>query len=164
MGLVREARILKHGELFVVSDERGDLRRQLPGAGVYYRDTRYLSEYWLLLNGEEPELFDSSAERISSGIFEFGNTLFRSEDGHDVLAHTISLRRCRSINQWLEEELELHNYNPFPVTVELALVLAADFLDVFEVRGFPRERPRGRMLLPRHRGREIGRASCRERV
>jgi len=155
MGLVREARILKHGELFVVSDERGDLRRQLPGAGVYYRDTRYLSEYWLLLNGEEPELFDSSAERIASGIFEFGNALFRSEDGHHVLAHTISLRRCRSIDQWLEEELQLHNYNPFPVTVELALVLAADFLDVFEVRGFPRERPRGRMLLPRHRGREL---------
>ncbi|GBD15742.1 hypothetical protein HRbin26_00635 [bacterium HR26] len=155
MGLVREARMLKQGELFVVSDERGDLRRQLPGAGVYYRDTRYLSEYWLLLNGEEPELFDSSAERISSGIFEFGNTLFRSEDGHDVLAHTISLRRCRSINQWLEEELDLRNYNPFPVTVELALVLAADFLDVFEVRGFPRERPRGRMLLPKHRGREL---------
>ncbi len=155
MGLVREARILKRGELFVVSDERGDLRRQLPGAGVYYRDTRYLSEYWLLLNGEEPELFDSSAERISSGLFEFGNTLFRSEDGQDVLAHTISLSRCRSVDQRLEEELVLRNYNRFPVTVELALVLAADFLDIFEVRGFPRERPRGRMLLPRHRGREL---------
>ena len=155
MGLVREARILKQGEIFVVSDERGDLRRNLQGAGVYFRDTRYLSEYWLLLNGVEPELFDSSAEAVNEGIFEFGNALFRSADGQDVLAHTIRLSRCRAIGRWLEEELVLHNYNPFQVAIELALVLAADFLDVFEVRGFPRERPRGRLLLPQHRGREV---------
>jgi glycogen debranching enzyme len=149
MGLARDARILKDGELFVVSDERGDLRRTLPGAGVYARDTRSLSELWLLLNGEEPELFDSSAERTNTAIFEFGNAVFRDEEGRDILAHTISLRRCRSVRRGtLDEELVLENYNAFDITVELAFVFAADFLDIFEVRGFPRERPRGRILLP----------------
>jgi len=156
MGLARDARILKDGELFVVSDERGDLRRTFPGAGVYARDTRFLSELWLLLNGEEPELFDSSAERTSVAVFEFGNTVFRDEAGRDVLAHTIALRRCRSVRRGtLEEELVLENYNPFPVSVELALVFAADFYDIFEVRGFPRERPRGHILLPHHQGQHL---------
>ncbi|MDW8059286.1 MAG: glycogen debranching N-terminal domain-containing protein [Thermomicrobium sp.] len=156
MGLAREARILKDGELFVVSDERGDLRRTFPGAGVYARDTRFLSELWLLLNGEEPELFDSSAERTTTAVFEFGNPLFRDDAGHDVLAHTISLRRCRTVRRGtLEEELVLENYNPFPIAVELALVFAADFFDIFEVRGFPRERPRGHVLLPQHDGKRL---------
>ncbi|MCS7051036.1 MAG: amylo-alpha-1,6-glucosidase, partial [Thermomicrobium sp.] len=156
MGLARDARILKDGELFVVSDERGDLRRTFPGAGLYARDTRFLSELWLLLNGEEPELFDSSAERTASAVFEFGNTVFRDDDGRDVLAHTIALRRYRTVRHGrLEEELVLDNFNPFPVSLELALVFAADFLDIFEVRGFPRERPRGRILLPRHTGPQL---------
>lgn len=156
MGLAREARILKDGELFLVSDERGDLRRTFPGAGLYTRDTRFLSELWLLLNGEEPELFDSSAERTNVALFEFGNTVFRDDTGRDVLAHTISLRRCRSIQQGtLLEDLVLQNYNTFVVTVELALVFAADFLDIFEVRGFPRERPRGHILLPQHSDRQL---------
>lgn len=156
MGLARDARILKDGELFVVSDERGDLRRTFPGAGVYARDTRFLSELWLLLNGEEPEFFDSSAERTDIAVFEFGNTVFRDHAGRDVLAHTIALRRCRTVRRGtLEEELALENYNPFPVSVELALVFAADFLDIFEVRGFPRERPRGHILLPHHDGRQL---------
>lgn len=156
MGLARDARILKDGELFIVSDERGDLRRTFPGAGIYARDTRFLSELWLLLNGEEPELFDSSAERTTVAVFEFGNTVFRDETGHDVLAHTIALRRCRSVHRGtLEEELVLENYNPFPVTVELALVFAADFFDIFEVRGFVRERPRGHILLPHQEGQQL---------
>ncbi len=156
MGLARDARILKDGELFVVSDERGDLRRTFPGAGVYARDTRFLSELWLLLNGEEPELFDSSAERTSVAVFEFGNSVFRDESGHDVLAHTIALRRCRTVRRGtLEEELTLENFNPFPVTIELALVFAADFYDIFEVRGFPRERPRGHIQLPHCEGQRL---------
>lgn len=156
MGLARDARILKDGELFVVSDERGDLRRTFPGAGIYARDTRFLSELWLLLNGEEPEFFDSSAERTDIAVFEFGNTVFRDHTGRDVLAHTIALRRCRTIRRGtLEEELVLENYNPFTVSLELALVFAADFLDIFEVRGFPRQSPRGHLLLPYHDDRQL---------
>lgn len=156
MGLAREARILTDRELFIVSDERGDLRRTFPGAGLYTRDTRFLSEFWFLLNGEEPELFDSAAEQTDTAIFQFGNTVFRDEANRDVLAHTISIRRCRKLQQGaLIEEFVLENLNAFVVTLELALVFAADFLDIFDVRGFPRERPRGHVLLPQYAGQNL---------
>jgi len=152
MGLARESRTLKHGEIFILSDQRGDVRRSLPGAGMYFRDTRFLSEYWLLLNGAEPELLDSSADLVTDGIFVFSNPVFRTEDGHDVAPHTITLQRCRSIGQALRDTFLVQNFNAFPVTLELTLVFAADFLDIFEVRGWPRERPRGLQQLPQQDG------------
>ncbi|MDI3341668.1 MAG: glycogen debranching N-terminal domain-containing protein [Sphaerobacter sp.] len=146
--------VLKQGEIFVVSDDRGDIGPSVAGAGVYYRDTRFLSDYLLLLNDELPDLLDSSGAENSVGLFQFGNPLLQDAAEQEVLPNTIGLRRYRMIGQEMTEELELHNYNPFPVTLSLTFVVSADFRDIFDIRGFRRMK-RGRVLLPRREGNTV---------
>ena len=146
--------VLKQGEVFVVADERGDIGRSVAGAGIYFRDTRYLSDYHLLLNDEAPELLDSSAEHNAIGIAQFGNPCLTTSDGEDILPNTISLRRYRLIDQGVIEQLELRNFNSFPVDLELTLTFGSDFRDIFDIRGF-RRTTHGRVLLPRHNGNEL---------
>ncbi|HUY99556.1 MAG TPA: glycogen debranching N-terminal domain-containing protein [Thermomicrobiaceae bacterium] len=146
--------VLKQGEVFVVADERGEIGRSVPGAGVYFRDTRFLSDYHLLLNDEAPDLLDSSGEHNAVGIAQFGNPYLRTADGQDILPNTISLRRYRLIDQGVLEQLELRNFNRFAVDLELTLTFGSDFRDIFDIRGF-RRTSTGRVLLPRHNDDEV---------
>src|ERR1700735_2035624 len=67
----RRTRTLKHGDTFAVFDHRGDLGGE-PGnpEGLYYRDTRMLSQLQLLLEEERPLLLSS--------VTQDGNTVFPS--------------------------------------------------------------------------------------
>lgn len=146
--------VLKQGEVFVVSDDRGDIGRNVLGAGIYFHDTRYLSEYRLLLNDEPPDLLDSSAEHNVAGICQFGNPCLTGQDGHEILPNTIGLKRYRLVEQGVIEQLEVRNFNRFPLTIELGLSFSADFRDLFDIRGFRRMRY-GRVQLPRRSGNEL---------
>ena len=57
----RAARILKHGNTFAVLNNFGDMTAE-PGSpdGLYYRDTRFLSQLELRLNGHRPLLLSST--------------------------------------------------------------------------------------------------------
>lgn len=141
--------VLKQAGIFVVSDERGDIGRSTPGAGIYFRDTRFLSDYQLTVNGEAPELLDSSAEYNVAAIIQFANPCLQAGDGQDILPNSVSLRRYRLVvDQGVLEQLDFHNFNDFPATVELELTFGADYRDIFDVRGFRRTKY-GRILLPR---------------
>lgn len=141
--------VLKQAGIFVVSDERGDIGRSTPGAGIYFRDTRFLSDFHLTVNGENPELLDSSAEYNVAAIVQFANPCLQGPDGRDILPHSVSLRRYRLVvDQGVLEQLDFHNFNDFPVTAELELTFGADYRDIFDVRGFRRTKY-GRILLPR---------------
>lgn len=146
--------VLKQGEIFVVSDERGDIGRTVAGAGLYYRDTRFLSDYQLLLNDELPDLLDSSGTQNTVGMFQFGNPLLESAAGQTVLPNTIGIQRYRVIDQGMTEQIQIHNYNPFPVSLSLTFIVSSDFRDIFDVRGF-RRMQRGRVLLPRREENEV---------
>src|SRR4029079_513022 len=56
----RRLRTLKHGDMFALFDHNGDA---VPGNGspdgIYYRDTRYLSHFYLTLEGQRPVLLSS---------------------------------------------------------------------------------------------------------
>lgn len=147
--------VLKQGEIFVVSDERGDIGRNVLGAGVYFRDTRYLSEYRMTLtNGLQPELLDASAEHNSIAVAQFGNPYFEGPDRRGVLPNTVSVRRYRIVDQGITEQLELYNFNDAPVTLDLTLAFSADFRDIFDIRGFRRVK-RGDVQVPYRQGNEL---------
>ncbi|HET9015246.1 MAG TPA: glycogen debranching N-terminal domain-containing protein [Thermomicrobiaceae bacterium] len=145
------AMVLKQGEVFLVADQGGDIGRSVAGAGIYFRDTRFLSQYHLLLNDQAPVLLDSSAEHNTVGIAQFGNACLTSADGDEILPNTISLRRYRLVDRDVIEQLELRNFNSFPVDLELELTFGSDFQDIFDVRGFRRAR-QGRVQIPRREG------------
>lgn len=147
--------VLKQGEIFVVSNERGDIGSDVAGAGIYFRDTRYLSECRLTLNdGLMPDLLDASAEHNAIGIVQFGNPYIEVSDGPDILPNTVSIRRYRIVDRGVTEQIELHNYNARPVAIDINIVFSADFRDIFDIRGFRRQR-RGDVLLPRRAERDL---------
>ena len=56
------------GNNFLVADDHGDVGGG--SEGLYYNDTRYLSGWRLLLNGEQPQLLSSdTVDYYSAAVF-----------------------------------------------------------------------------------------------
>ncbi|HEX9315005.1 MAG TPA: glycogen debranching N-terminal domain-containing protein, partial [Actinomycetota bacterium] len=140
---------VKEGETFVCSDLAGDLSvPNTVGMGIYYRDTRFLSRFELRINGAEPILLSSSAERAHLSYVDLTNPDLWEGDVLVVPAQTVNVRRIRAVAESVLEIVRVENFNAFPVEVSFEFALAADFLDLFEVRGLVRER-RGTCFVPR---------------
>src|SRR5262245_1188226 len=139
------------GPTFVVSDESGDIGLDDPADpadGLYHNDTRFLSAYRVLLNGA-PLAFLSApqADSVTATVHSTNRGLLLP-DGTRVRPQTIALRRTLYLSGGLHDRLELVSYNRFPVPFQLALRVAADFRDVFDIRGFVRAE-RGALMRPR---------------
>ena len=140
---------VKEGETFLYSDIEGNLDDRVElGLGLYFRDTRFLSNYRLRISGRDPILLSSSGERVYVSHVDLTNPDLY-EEGRDVVQqHTLNLRRMRTIQGRLYERIRMKNYNPFTVEVDIDLTFGADFADIFEVRGLARE-TRGTYRPPR---------------
>jgi glycogen debranching enzyme len=154
---VRRTLTLKHGDAFAVFDHRGDIGGE-PGnsEGLYCRDTRILSQLTLLLEESRPLLLSSMTQD--------DNTMFSADlSNPDLLAgERIALRREQLHVNRLKfiwdcacfERLQVRNFSDRPLRVRLALQFAADFADLFEVRG-ERRAARGVISIQRINAREI---------
>ena len=134
---VSEHIVLKEDQVFVTTNAMGDMPLG-QSLGLYSRDTRYLSLYTLTLEGKEPVLLSSSSEHNFMANLQLTNPALGLENGYTILPNTISLRRNRLVQGGMLERIGLFNYNSFPVRLRLALDLGADFRDMFDIRGFPR--------------------------
>ncbi len=128
--------ILKQNDLFMVSDLAGDVPSAAEGGlGLYRSDTRFLSRYELRLNGRRPILLNQGVDRAYVATFQLTNPELVSHVGH-IPRQSLSVRRTRFVHDGVHERIGIQNCNPFPVEFELELRLEADFLDIFQVRGF----------------------------
>ena len=149
MGGGRASRLaIKEGDLFLYTNELG----QVPGTensvlGLYYRDTRHLSRYELTIAGRQPVLLSASADRGYSATVELTNLEARTGDGHTLPQASVHVRRTRFVSDRLYELLSVRNYHQREVELVIDLHFAADFADLFEVRG-SRRRRRGSRLPP----------------
>ena len=141
----------KEGDMFLYTDDEGNIDpEQGFGAGFYYKDTRYLSEFTLKVDGRSPIVLSTSADRAYISHVDLANQdLYEGGDG-EVTAQqgTISVRRTRLINDRLYERIRVKNYNESAVTLNLELTFGADFADIFEVRGLKRI-TRGKITVPK---------------
>jgi glycogen debranching enzyme len=148
-GAFREprTRILKHGEAFAVLDQFGDI---VCGTGhpdgLYHQDTRFLSQLELRLNGDRPLLLSSNpAEDGSVLSVDLANADTTAADGSVLHRELIYVNRRQLVWQSaLYELLLVRNFDLRHHVVTLSLHFAADFADIFEVRGQKRPR-RGRL-------------------
>ena len=145
---IRDAQVIKHDRAFFLSDAFGDVPEDNTAAlGLYYRDTRYLSQLEFSLNDLRPLLLHSSPERNYSQIVELAYPISTiTPDGVED-RDNISLSRSRLLHDSLLERIRVSNYGAVERTLRLSIEFGADFLDIFEVRGWPRER-RGQMQPP----------------
>mgnify|MGYP000571314388 CR=1 FL=1 len=152
----KHSRTLKHGDTFAVFDHRGDIGGDPRSPeGLYHRDTRVLSRLELLLQGARPLLL-SSTNQDDNAVFtaDLSNPDLESNGQIAIRRELIQLHRLRFIWQAaLYERLLVRNYGDTPMRIWLTLRYAADFADLFEVRGAQRER-RGE-LYARHNGSSV---------
>jgi len=141
---------IKEGEMFLFADAAGNLdAEEAIGAGLYYRDTRFLSDYVLSLDDRSPLLLSTSADRPYVGHVDLANQDLSGPEGSVTAPQgTINIRRTRVIKDRLYERIRIKNYNATKVTMTIGLTFGSDFADIFEVRGLKRSQ-RGKLALPK---------------
>ncbi|MDF5734073.1 MAG: amylo-alpha-1,6-glucosidase, partial [Rhizonema sp. PD38] len=137
---------VKDDDLFFVTDTLGNisgcsLNDGNPSMGLFCADTRFISRLELQIEGRSPILLSSTADKGFSLSVLCTNP--KIEDR--LRADTIGIRRELVLNGALFEELEVSNYSTTSISFELSISFDADFVDLFEVRGFGRDN-RGKLL------------------
>jgi glycogen debranching enzyme len=148
-------RVLKYGETFAVFNRLGDIEGLgLGEQGLYHRGTRYLSRLTLRLSESVPQLLRST---IQEGDAFFTIDMMNPDvygDGRLTVPRG-SLHLFRSKFLWkgtCYETFRLCNFGLTSLEPSIRLQFAADYADIFQVRGTKR-RFSGTILAP-----EIGEA------
>ena len=145
---IREGQVIKEGRTFFVTDRFGNVPPSNTAAlGLYHQDTRFLSELTLDVEDVRPLLLHSSTERNYWQIVELAYP-FPDPEASDGLDN-ISVQRSRLLSDQLFEHIRIRNFGPRPRSVRLTIRFAADFLDIFEVRGLLPDRHRGQVQAAR---------------
>ena len=137
----RWPRTLKQGDTFALFDALGDcVAPGLTPGGLFHNDTRYLSDMLLLLDGQRPLLLSSAVENdnvvltvdLSNPDIYQGNVLILSRE-------SLHIRRSKFLWQGTcHERIVIRNFDSRPVKCWLTVNFAADFADLFEIRGLQR--------------------------
>jgi glycogen debranching enzyme len=140
----RRPRTLKHGDTFALFDHNGDALAG-PGnpEGIYHRDTRYLSYLHLTVGGARPLLLSSTIREDNATLTcDLTNPDLYDAKGRLALEHDlVHIRRsCFLWRATCFERLAVRNFDEKTHRLRIELGFAADFADLFEVRGNTRER------------------------
>jgi glycogen debranching enzyme len=144
-----EKLVLKRGNLFLVANSFGDVApagaRDL---GLFQGDTRHLSAWRLTVKGGPPLCLSSQLSEDYVAQIDFTVTSLHVGDllGREPV-NFLHLRRDMLIDDVLVDRLVLTNFLGRTVDFWLEMAWAADFADVFEIRG-ARRAARGTYLLP----------------
>src|SRR5216683_2187955 len=114
--------VLKENQVFAVSGRNGAMRHDSPdGHGVWMDDTRYLSDYKVLVNGVEPEATGLSAD---GGVLVF-----------ELTSGPLHIHLERYLTGGLYDRFTFSNPGTTSYGAYVDLVFAADFAAMLRVRG-----------------------------
>ena len=145
------AQVLKHLDMFLLSDGFGDIHPDSRGLGLYDGDTRILSCSVLHIAGERPVILHSDPGGSWRGVVQATNPEYRKDPGDKmggderILRQTVSIGRERTISDAYRERVEVQNHGPIAFDCDVEVEFDADFADIFEVRGYARP-TRGELL------------------
>ena len=134
----------KEGNLYLLTDPRGDIRLDGRGLGLYDLDTRVLSTSILRLNGSQLTLLRGPDRDGGADTIQLTNPELRRNpaDKHaappSLARRELSLTRTRRIDGTLREQVTIESYSATTEALEIVLGLGVDMADIFEVRGYPR--------------------------
>jgi len=145
---VEHSMVLKHNRYFIIADPHGDIKP--PGQcslGLFFDDTRILSHYALKFRGGQPSLLSAQVLRSFAGLIDLA--IKDSDFGGNSWdpKNCIHIQREILLDDWFMERITLTNYLPEPVDYWFDLEYGCDFADIFEVRGWKREK-RGDYFAP----------------
>jgi len=139
---------LKFGDTFLVADANGNILGD--GDGLFRNDTRLLSRWVMTVAGKPPSLLSAS---VSQDNVTFTSNLTNRPlpplGGKSMPEGVIHIERQRLVfEDRLYEQITLTNFASIEATIPFELEFAADFRDMFEVRGISRP-ARGQTLKPK---------------
>jgi glycogen debranching enzyme len=148
---------LKDRDTFLVCDSHGDIAGAADG--LFQDDTRILSRWELTLGDRTPTLLSGALSQDNVFFTSHGlNRAIPAPAGPVMPPGIVHLERKRFLwGERLYKRLRLTNYSTEPIAIPLIFRFAADFRDMFEVRGAIRRR-RGAIAQP-----ELGPSSIRFR-
>jgi glycogen debranching enzyme len=137
---------LKDDDLFLITDTLGNITPFLDddrqaSVGLFCQDTRFLSRLELQIAGQSPIFLSSNAQKG----FALSVLCANPKINDQIPAETIGIEREIVLNGGLFEEVKITNYRTSPVQIEICISFDSDFVDLFEIRGFNRER-QGRLF------------------
>ncbi len=139
----RWPRTLKQGDSFAMFDALGDvIDPGLTPGGVFHNDTRYLSGVQLLIDGQRPLLLSSAVENDNVILtVDLSNPDIYQGNAIVLPREVLHIRRSKFLWQGTcHERIAIHNFDARPQKCWLTLNFAADFADLFEIRGMQRPR------------------------
>ncbi|WP_432519479.1 amylo-alpha-1,6-glucosidase [Kineococcus sp. SYSU DK006] len=119
---------LVEGASFCVSDAAGDMHPHRPH-GVFFRDTRVVSGWQLLLDDEPLQPLSAHLPEPFSAVFTT-----RAAPRPGLADGTLVVERRRMAADGLREDVVVRNYGLEPAGIGLQLVVEADFADLFDVK------------------------------
>jgi len=155
-------RVLKHGDTFALFDQYGDIRPEKSGEhGLYHDGTRFLSRWALELEGARPFFLSSTIRDDNDQLtVALTNPDLCREDRAYLPLGSLHLGLKKFLWQGAcHQELRIENHGIQPADVAITIQFAADFADIYEVRGLKRK-ARGNDLEPEISG---GRVTLRYR-
>ncbi|HEX5317328.1 MAG TPA: glycogen debranching N-terminal domain-containing protein, partial [Candidatus Kapabacteria bacterium] len=149
-------RVLKHGKMFAVFDHYGDIDSGDGEQGIFYNGTRYLSRFLFHMWNERPLLLSSTVKSDNSVFTADLANVDVSRDGHvEINRGTLHVLHSRFLwSGTCFEKFKITNFGASAVIIPFRLDFAADFADIFEVRGMHREQ-RGKLLPPQVRADKV---------
>ena len=134
-------RVLKYGETFAVFNRLGDIEGVgLGEQGLYHRGTRYLSRLTLRMDGSLPQLLRSTIQEGDAFFtVDMMNPDVFAEDRLIVPRGSLHLFRSKFL--WKSacyETFRLCNFGLTSLEPSIQLQFAADYADIFQVRGTKR--------------------------
>ena len=127
----------------VYATDREGFIRGAPAHGLFVHETRMLSHYRLLVNGEPPKVSAlSNVEQHSSlGYYLTAvpgvSSPTDAGSGHlqDESQQSLEVRISRVIDQGVHEDIDITNFSQFDTAFTLELELSGDFADLAETMG-----------------------------
>jgi glycogen debranching enzyme len=123
---------IHQGQTVLVTEPDGQVK--WPGdKGLYFFDTRVISNWAIFSNGEPWDLLNSSAITHREARIYLTNRRIRTIDGV-IPPRTLGLIVSRSISGGMHEDLDVTNNSMKRVRFQLEIALRCDFADIFEVK------------------------------
>jgi glycogen debranching enzyme len=147
--------ILKNDDLFLITDQLGmmpdtpsETASPPSSLGLFCQDTRYLSHLEWRIGGQIPLLIQSTAQDGYTLSVLCTHPALVPEK---IESGAIKMERDILLHGGLFEELQITYEGSHSVSFDLSLSFAADFVDLFEIRGWQRPH-RGDLLSQKREG------------
>ena len=134
---------IHQGQTILISELDGQINWP-SDKGLFFRDTRVISNWSIYANGEPWTLLNGGAITYYAARIFLTNRIFATESG-TIPERTLGLTIGRWIAGGVHEDIEITNNSMRRVSFQLEISVRSDFADLFEVKSNRIVR-RGRML------------------